>query len=386
MKNKLIITMTILVIAYPYILKRGGAETGDRPAGSHNSKQTTGLFSANELDNLLAPIALYPDPLLAQVLPAATFVDQITQAAAWLKANNDPAQANNQPWDTSVKALAGFPDVLFMMNSQLDWTTALGQAYVAQPNDVSASIQRLRQQARDSGALSSTPQQTVADQQGYVTIMPTQPSVVYVPQYDPAYVYGPSTGAVVASSLLSFGAGVALGSWWNNSWNRGWNWGGGGIYNINHNSININRNVVNRNINAANLNRFNSVHRDANWGRHARTAPGRTGAGGNLPGRPGTPARPGTPGMGGNRPNIPGAPGQPGKPGMGGNRPNIPSTPGRPGSPGAAGGVRQSSPGQGAAAGGIRSTPKVSPPARSNVGGAHARGAGGARRGGGRRR
>src|SRR5262249_3375241 len=262
MKNKLIITMTILVIAYPYILTRGGAETGGRPAGSHNSKQTTGLFSANELDNLLAPIALYPDPLLAQVLPAATFVDQITQAAAWLRANNDPAQANNQPWDTSVKALAGFPDVLFMMNSQLDWTTALGQAYVAQPGDVSASIQRLRQQARDSGALTSTPQQTVADQQGYVTIMPTQPSVVYVPQYDPAYVYGPSTGALVASSLLSFGAGVALGSWWNNSWNRGWNWGGGGIYNINHNNININRNIMNRSVNAANLNRFNNVHRN----------------------------------------------------------------------------------------------------------------------------
>src|SRR5262249_44430659 len=106
MKSKLIVAMAILVIAYPYILTRGGAADA-WAAGSRNSAQNTG-FSAQELDNLLAPIALYPDPLLAQILPAATFVDQIQQASAWLRANNDPSQINNQPWDSSVKAVAGF--------------------------------------------------------------------------------------------------------------------------------------------------------------------------------------------------------------------------------------------------------------------------------------
>src|SRR5262249_47423475 len=169
MKSKLIIAMAILMIAYPYILTRGGASADAWAAGSHNSAQNTG-FSSEGLGNLVGPIALYPDPLLAQILPAATFVDQIQQAAAWLRVNNNPALINNQPWDTSVKAVAGFPDVLYKMSDQLDWTTAVGQAYVAQSSEVSASIQRLREQARASGALTSTPQQTVADQQGYVTI------------------------------------------------------------------------------------------------------------------------------------------------------------------------------------------------------------------------
>src|SRR5215470_2677462 len=102
MKSKLTIAMAILVIAYPYTLTRGSAGTGTRAASSYNSAQTT-VFSAQELDNLLAPIALYPDPLLAQILPAATFVDQIQQAAAWLRVNNNPALINNQPWDSSVK-------------------------------------------------------------------------------------------------------------------------------------------------------------------------------------------------------------------------------------------------------------------------------------------
>jgi hypothetical protein len=316
------IAMGILVIAYPYILTRASALADAGAAGSQNSTQSTGSFSADELDNLLAPIALYPDLLLAQILPAATFVDEITQAAAWSRANNNPAQINNQPWDSSVKAVAGFPDVLSKMSDHVDWTTAVGQAYVAQPNDVSASIQRLRQQARNSGALTTTPQQTVAVDQGNVTIMPTQPNQVYVPQYDADSVWG-STGAAVAGGLLSFGAGIALGGWWNNGWNRGWDWGRGGIYNVNHNLVNVNRGVMNRSINAANLNRFNNVHRNTDWGRHARVAPG----GGNRPGRAGTPGRLGTPGagIGGNRPNLSGTPGRPGAPGagIGGNRPNT---------------------------------------------------------------
>ena len=98
------------------------------------------LFSADQLDNLLAPIALYPDPLLAQVLPASTFVDQIDKASRWLRANNDPNSIDEAPWDVSVKAVAHYPAVLYMMADKIDWTTSLGQAYVNQSTDVMSSI------------------------------------------------------------------------------------------------------------------------------------------------------------------------------------------------------------------------------------------------------
>ena len=301
MKNKLIIAMATLVIAYPCTLTRGSAVTGDGDCCPQTSNccpqtstccgqptpccgqtytpstpvatQSTGSYSADELDNLLAPIALYPDPLLAQILPASTFVDQIGQAAAWVKTNKDLAQINNQPWDSSVKALAGFPEILSRMNDHLDWTAALGQAYVSEPNEVMASIQRLRQHAKNSGALATTPQQTVAVDQGNITIMPAQSEQLYVPQYDADSVYGESTGAAVAGNLLRFGTGIALGGWWNNGWNRGWDWGRGGIYNLNRSAIGLNRGVLNRSINAANLSRWNSVHRNTDWARHARVAP-----------------------------------------------------------------------------------------------------------------
>src|SRR5262249_1535578 len=252
-------------------------------------------------------------------------------------------------------------------------TAAVGQAYISQSSDVSASIQRLRNQARSAGSLVSTPQQTVAMDNGAVTIVPAQPNYIYVPTYDPYEAYYPSTGAYVATGLLSFGAGFAIGAWLN----RGWNWWGGGPYYhgwvgggwigasrpwvnwrngayVNHrfNNINVNNNIFNRNINAGNLNRFNSIHRGTNWGniggRHGRpsTLPARPGAGG-LPGRPGTPGgRPGMPGAGvrpgtpGTLPARPGTPGaRPGMPGAGarpGTLPARPGTPGaRPGMPGA---------------------------------------------------
>jgi len=297
MKSKLIIAIATLVVVYPCTLVQGSPVSGGGDCCHQTAccpqatccgqtsrhyvqptAQSTGPFSADQLDNLLAPIALYPDPLLAQILPASTFVDQITEAAAWSKANHDPAQINSQPWDNSVKALAGFPEVLNRMNEHLDWTTALGQAIVAQPNDVMASIQRLRQEARNSGALVSTPQQTVAVDQGNVTIMPAQPDEVYVPQYDADSVYG-STGAAVAGGLLRFGSGIALVGWWNNGWNRGWDWGRGGFYNLNHSAIGLNRGVLNRSLNAGNLRGYSNVHRNTDWGRHARVAPAARSAG-----------------------------------------------------------------------------------------------------------
>jgi hypothetical protein len=373
MKSKLIIVMVTFVIAYPYMLTRGSAVG----AGTPIYAQSAGSFSAEELDNLLAPIALYPDPLLAQILPASTFVDQIQQAAAWVKTNHDPARINSQQWDTSVKALAGFPDVLNKMNEHLDWTTALGQAYVAQSSDVSTAIQRLRTQAKNSGALTTTPQQTVAVDQGNVTIMPAQSNQIYVPQYDAGSVWG-STGAAVAGGLLTFGAGIALGGWWNNGWNRGWDWGRGGIYNVNRSAVALNRGVMNRSINAGNLNRFNNVHRNTDFGRHARVAPtGRTGTPGRLGkpgagvgGRTGTPGRLGTPGAGvGGRTGTPGRVNAPGA-GVGGNRLNTSGMRGP--TPGARPGARQ-----GAA---------VNRPTGQRGGGGRAAAGGGRKGGGGGRR
>ena len=156
MKSKPIIAIAISLIVYQYIGSQGLAIGSS--AANAGYAQASNLFSSDELDNLLAPIALYPDPLLAQMLPAATFVDQITQAAQWLRANNDPSQIDNQSLDMSVKSVAHYPEVLYKMSDQPDWTTALGQAFIAQSNDVSASIQRLRTQARNAGSLVSTPQ------------------------------------------------------------------------------------------------------------------------------------------------------------------------------------------------------------------------------------
>src|SRR5215831_4917258 len=120
MKSKPIIAMAVSLIVYQYIGSQGLASASSAGSGPAGNAQASNLFSSEELDNLLAPIALFPDPLLAQMLPAATFVDQIIQASQWLRANNNPAGINNQPWDTSVKALAGFPDVLLKMSSNLD--------------------------------------------------------------------------------------------------------------------------------------------------------------------------------------------------------------------------------------------------------------------------
>src|SRR5580658_9987616 len=116
-------------------------------------------FSPDQLDNLLAPIALYPDPLLAQVLLAATFPDQVAEAARFCRGGANPDDIDTQPWDVSVKAVAHYPTVIYMADN-LDWTTALGQAYINQSADVMAAVQRLRQEARDAGNLATTPNRT----------------------------------------------------------------------------------------------------------------------------------------------------------------------------------------------------------------------------------
>src|SRR5580658_6632289 len=281
-----------------------GAESEQPPANSS--------FTREELEKLLAPIALYPDPLLAQMLPASAYPVQIVQAQRWLDKNkalvakNDYSGIDNQNWDPAVKALARFPDVIKTMSADLDWTTDLGDAEVNQPQDVAEVIQDLRAKAEAAGTLKTTDQQTVerveasappgagapqgstAPQAGasYISIQPTDPSTVYVPTYDPAAVYQPYTGI---APLLGFGAGIAVGALWNNNY---WNWGTGAIYPPNWAGYSGWRG----NVNNGNVNIGNNVN-----------------VGNNLkPWRPNADYRPGMgskPGIGANRPGGPGRPG-----------------------------------------------------------------------------
>src|ERR1700756_4433724 len=222
--------------------------------GQSNESAATTL-PAEQLDSLLAPIALYPDPLLSQILVASTYPLEIVQADRWLQQNStlkDKAlteAAAKQSWDPSIQAMVMYPDVLKRMDDNINWTTDLGNAFLAQQNDVMDAVQRLRQKAKDSGKLQTTPQQTVTskteDNKQYVVIEPASPQVIYVPQYNPVVVYGPapvvypypaivyppppSTGAIVAASVISFGAGLAVGAmmsswhgWGGYGWGCGW--------------------------------------------------------------------------------------------------------------------------------------------------------------------
>ena len=143
------------------------------------------LRSSAELDRMLGSIALYPDPLIAQILPAATLPEQVVMADRYVRDGRDVNQIDAQPWDPSVKALARYPGVLKMMDDFLAWTTDLGQTFINQPADVMDAIQRLRAQALAAGNLRSTPQQTVVMDQGAIEIVPANPEVIYVPAYQP---------------------------------------------------------------------------------------------------------------------------------------------------------------------------------------------------------
>src|SRR5438067_2481169 len=144
-----------------------------------------------QLDELTGPIALYPDPLIAQILPASTYPLEVTTADQWLRVYPQPSEdaINAQNWDPSIKALVHYPDVLDMMSQRMDWTTQLGQAFLNQPADVMNSIQRLRGEAQAAGTLVTTPEQQIILDDGLIDIVPVNPEIIYVPIYDPAIVY-----------------------------------------------------------------------------------------------------------------------------------------------------------------------------------------------------
>jgi hypothetical protein len=167
-----------------------------------------------QVDQLVAPVALYPDPLVALVLPAAAVPSDIEAAAAFLQQNGDPAQIDYQPWDDSVKALAHYPVVVEWMAQNPGWTGALGTAFLDQPADVMLSIQRLRGEARASGALVSSPQQVVVvDGDRNIEIEPAQTEVIYVPRYDPGVVYGYGAYDFGAGPYITYGDPYPTGIW-----------------------------------------------------------------------------------------------------------------------------------------------------------------------------
>jgi Protein of unknown function (DUF3300) len=190
-----------------------------------------------QLQRLVAPIALYPDSLVAQILAASTFPDEVVEADRWVQAHPDlkgdalAKAVDDQPWDPSVKALAAFPSVLGNMDKNLSWTSSLGDAYYNQQQDVMDAVQTMRRKAQQSGNLKSTPQQTVTEQGPDIDIEPAQPDVVYVPAYDPWGVYGypiaawpgwyPYPGIWFGGPYLSFGIGFPIG------WFGGFGWGWG---------------------------------------------------------------------------------------------------------------------------------------------------------------
>jgi hypothetical protein len=207
--------------------------------------------TAEELQSLVAPIALYPDALVAQILSAATFPDQVAIADNWLQQNKNLTGSalmqavNGQTWDPSVKALTQFPSVLNNMAQNLSWTSQLGEDYHNQQAEVMTAIQTLRAQAKAAGNLKSGSQITVVQKSPQViVIQPTNPQIVYIPQYNPTVIYGTpyvvpgyTTSDVVAASVLSFGVGMAVGAmmsggccgWGYSSWNCNW-YGGAAVY------------------------------------------------------------------------------------------------------------------------------------------------------------
>jgi hypothetical protein len=199
----------------------------------------------DQLDSLVAPIALYPDPMLAQVLAASTYPLEVVQLQQWLEKNKglkDKALADavqKQPWDPSVQGLAALPDVVKLLANDVQWATDLGNAFLAQQNDVMEAVQRMRKKAEGLGNLKSTEQQKVetkvVESKQVIVIEQSNPEVVYVPSYNPTVVYGapvypyppiayPPPGYYAAGLAISFGVGLAMGAAWGGGWGYGCGW------------------------------------------------------------------------------------------------------------------------------------------------------------------
>jgi hypothetical protein len=262
---KVLLTLLATTSLFFVTGQRAEAQAQPRPAPATAPAQSQQLLSAAELDQLLAPVALYPDALLADIMMASTYPLEVVQADRWAKDNKSlkgdalGKALNAQSWDKSVKSLVITPDVLSMMSTKLDWTQKLGDAVLAQQTDVMDSMQRLRSKAQANNKLQTTKQQKVTTSsvpaansttKQVIVIEPAEPNTVYVPYYDPGVVYGAWAypayppyyfgypgwipGSAIAAGI-AWGAGIAFGAWAINNWGGGFNWG--------NNNINVNRNT-----------------------------------------------------------------------------------------------------------------------------------------------
>lgn len=243
----------------------------------------------DQLDSLVAPIALYPDPLLAQVLAASTYPLEIMQLQQWLTKNKDLKDkalqdaVMKQPWDATVQALAALPDVVKRLSDDIQWTTDLGNAVLAQQSDVMDAVQRMRAKAKGTGNLKSNEQMTVetkvVENKQVIVVEQSKPDVVYVPSYNPTIVYGapvypyppisyPPPGYYAAGMALSFGVGMMVGAAWGGGWCCNSGWGSNNNININNNNTFVNNSNRQNNISNKSGNRtgnnswqHNSQHR-----------------------------------------------------------------------------------------------------------------------------
>ena len=242
-------------------LAPGNAVAAQAPQTAAPAEQTAAKIPADQLDSLVAPIALYPDPMLSQVLVASTYPLEVVQLQQWLAQNkgmNEKALADavkKQDWDPSIQGLAALPDVVKLLAENIKWTTDLGNAFLAQQSDVMDAVQRMRKKAQDAGNLKSSEQQKVetktVESKQVIVVEQANPQVVYVPSYNPTVVYGapvyayppiayPPPGYYAAGMAISFGVGVAMGAMWGGGWGYNSGWGGNNNVYINHNNNFVN--------------------------------------------------------------------------------------------------------------------------------------------------
>jgi hypothetical protein len=291
----MVVCATLMIAGAPTELLQ--AQSASQPSSASTPPAVAPLTSS-QLDTLVAPIALYPDALVAQVLAAASYADEVAFADLWLAQNQNLQGAaltqavDQQSWDPSVKALTQFPSVLHNLAKNLSWTSSLGQAFENQQSDVMAAVQVMRAKAQAAGTLQSSSQIKVVQQSPQTIIIePANTNVVYVPQYDPAVVYGAPlvvpayTPPVAVAAGLSFGAGVAIGAalggggfvaggfgggWGFGAWGMNWGGGGGGgNINYNHNTYITKNNITKNSNNNNNGNRNNNNGNRYNSGNEA---------------------------------------------------------------------------------------------------------------------
>lgn len=238
------------------------AGTTAQPAA--RASVTTSKLTKADLEEMLAPIALYPDTLLANTLAACVYEDDFKAAAKFVAGGGKVDENTTNDWEPSVKVIAAFPEVIKLLAGNPDWAVAIGEAYIIQGPDVMAAVQTLRARAWENGNLKSSPEQTVVTEGKYIIIEPAKPEVIYVPVYNPSVVYVDNGSNAAAAGVIGFGLGIATGLIIANNMDCNWHggcvgWGYGGGYhgnvnvNVNRNTnINNNVNINNNNINAGN--------------------------------------------------------------------------------------------------------------------------------------